>query len=103
MKQTGHDARQRRYAIAFRNDYTHGKWVPIWRGDDYPWALATFRALEPEYEGSVTDLALFAYQRGDDFRDGKIKREVRSWPNRPAKAVPAALGALVNELDSDWF
>jgi hypothetical protein len=103
MKRTGHEMLERRYVIAFRSDYTRGEWVLISRHESYREALITFKAWEPDYEGGETDLALFAYQRGDDFRDGKIKREVRGWPNRPEKAIPSALGMLINELDSDWF
>lgn len=89
-----------RYTVAYRNDSTNGEWVRLTCGDGLLRGREVFAAYQPTYIESVSDLALFSYRPGDDWQDGHISRAVWNWPNKP---ITAAVGGLVNALESDWF
>lgn len=93
-------AGERRYAIAYRNDSTKGEWVMLTRGDGLIEGCDAFREIKGDYIESASDLALFSYRPGDDWRDGHISRAVWNWPNKP---IGSAFAGLINSLESDWF
>ena len=93
--------RERRYVIAYRNDNTDGEWVmahkftgPYARDHAYK----TFSQIKADFLNS--DLAIFFYWEGGDWRDGAIRHASYDWPNKP---ITAALRGLINARDADWF
>ena len=92
---------ERRYVIAYRHDGTNGEWVMAHKFTGMyarEHAYRTFEQIKADFPNS--DLAIFFYREGEDWRDGAIRHAAYNWTNKP---ISAALSGLINSRDADWF
>ena len=88
-------AKERRYALAYRNNSTQGEWVLISRftgGYARDHAHDAFEAIKADY--ATSDLAVFFYREGDYWQDGAIRRAAYHWTEKPV-----VLGGLIEKFD----
>ena len=93
--------RERRYVIAYRHDGTDGEWVMAHKftgPDARIHARRTFDQIKSDFQNS--DLAIFFYWEGDDWREGAIRYAAYNWPN---KSIPTGTFSFINELDAGYF